>query len=440
MKNILLIIAFFGTAINSNGQIFPNPSCTSGAFEDIKRSVPGFWDCHKETTAYNAMCKPSSNRRYKFRIAFWNECWGTTEDDNCGWNKAGRVYFQRNGSVNKQKLHVGWRSDINQERILKISAYFHEAACYNCTDYHVSHYLTSVHTDNWVNVDMFLGLEIIALKVNNTAIGMRKPGWIPGEKKSKLASTFYFGGTCCPPRTMAAKFIDQQYDDNGFLEAFNSSDKIIWNISEFTSGDEGYFYAYNEIWGSIPNEMANNVDVQYEGGHPNIVRQKCIIDIGANITFSSGGSVLLFPGFHAKPGSHFVAKIETKITGEGSHYIPVKAHLPPLVGLDSLSEKGAVITKGGESVEDENINWTSVKENFQIFPNPSPGLFTLRFDDGGNSGFAVEITNMMGNVVYKKGNVQMGNTAVDIREQPKGVYFVKVQAGGKVYTEKVVVE
>ncbi|NOX48203.1 MAG: T9SS type A sorting domain-containing protein, partial [Chlorobi bacterium] len=66
--------------------------------------------------------------------------------------------------------------------------------------------------------------------------------------------------------------------------------------------------------------------------------------------------------------------------------------------------------------------------------------FTLRFDDGESSGFAVEITNMMGNVVYKKGNAQMGNTAVDIREQPKGVYFVKVQAGGKVYIEKVVVE
>jgi hypothetical protein len=47
---------------------------------------------------------------------------------------------------------------------------------------------------------------------------------------------------------------------------------------------------------------------------------------------------------------------------------------------------------------------------------------------------------MIGNVIYKQHNVQAGNTAIDIRNQPKGIYFVKVQAGGKVYTEKVVVE
>ena len=32
----------------------------------------------------------------------------------------------------------------------------------------------------------------------------------------------------------------------------------------------------------------------------------------------------------------------------------------------------------------------------------------------------------LGNVVYKNKNMQAGNTAIGIRERPKGIYFVKV--------------
>ena len=35
-------------------------------------------------------------------------------------------------------------------------------------------------------------------------------------------------------------------------------------------------------------------------------------------------------------------------------------------------------------------------------------------------------------------NVKTGNLVIDIRERPKGIYFIKVAANGNVYTDKVV--
>ncbi|MCD4697268.1 MAG: T9SS type A sorting domain-containing protein, partial [Bacteroidales bacterium] len=60
------------------------------------------------------------------------------------------------------------------------------------------------------------------------------------------------------------------------------------------------------------------------------------------------------------------------------------------------------------------------------------------FYDSQNDEYSIEIINMVGKTVYKKQNVKQGNTSIDIRENPKGIYLVKVQAGGIVYSEKVV--
>jgi len=43
---------------------------------------------------------------------------------------------------------------------------------------------------------------------------------------------------------------------------------------------------------------------------PNKEYQKCIIHSGANISFTAGNKVELYPGFHAEPGSTFSAEID----------------------------------------------------------------------------------------------------------------------------------
>jgi len=47
---------------------------------------------------------------------------------------------------------------------------------------------------------------------------------------------------------------------------------------------------------------------------------------------------------------------------------------------------------------------------------------------------------MTGKTVFGKTDVTGESLAVDIRGEPSGIYLVKVTAGGKVYTEKVIVQ
>lgn len=444
----------------SFAQIFPEPTGMAATDSNKGKDIG---KCSAWTASGMQAIKTNTvARRYSFGLGIWNElyqvkgkkwgfCWPNWDCTSCsdceeGWNKIGRITFVRNTNFNNNKLNVGWRADPNNDHQLKMSAYFHEVDWEekNYPDYFVSHYITNVHTDTEPYIDMYMSLGTIALIVKESAVVIRKPGMIPDNKQTFLTRSFYFGDIlkCVVKEKMKIEFRNQHYDWSGFPERLNQCKYITVNISEFESGDEHTFYAYEVMYGSISDAKAET-DVQYESGHPNPVRQKCIISSGANITFSAGEKIVLSHGFHAKPGSNFKAEIIKKKKYPGYYDEPKRLNLPPLDQSEPCSKLPDTMNFAREAnvFKEQGIdNSSNYPENFQIYPNPSPGLFTLHFDDGENPGFSVEITNMMGNVVYKRENVQVGNTAIDIREQPKGIYFVKVPAGGKVYTGKVVVE
>jgi len=77
-------------------------------------------------------------------------------------------------------------------------------------------------------------------------------------------------------------------------------------------------------------------------------------------------------------------------------------------------------------------------KNFIIYPNPNSGTFNIEIYDEEFSVFSLQVINMMGNTVYQKKSIPAGKTEINIKAQPKGIYFLKVQIGEKVYTGKVV--
>ena len=82
----------------------------------------------------------------------------------------------------------------------------------------------------------------------------------------------------------------------------------------------------------------------------------------------------------------------------------------------------------------------SADGSLSLYPNPSPGIFTLRFNDGQTESYSVEVRNMMGKTVFKKENIRDEATVIDIRNEAKGIYLIKLSAGGKVYTDKMIVQ
>ncbi|MDA9563962.1 T9SS type A sorting domain-containing protein, partial [Flavobacteriales bacterium] len=111
---------------------------------------------------------------------------------------------------------------------------------------------------------------------------------------------------------------------------------------------------------------------------------------------------------------------------------------------DAEASKRVVVRKT-ISIEEKEQEGVSVSENndeMHFYPNPNTGIFTLDFSTNTKRKAEITITDIAGKHVYNgtvkgKTNYQL---AIDISNESKGIYVVKVQQGDEVKAQKVLVE
>lgn len=81
----------------------------------------------------------------------------------------------------------------------------------------------------------------------------------------------------------------------------------------------------------------------------------------------------------------------------------------------------------------QTINPASATSSVNVFPNPSTGNFTVKFDN--KPIINLEIYNSIGDKVMEQ---RSGD--VDLNGMSKGMYFIRVYDGQKVYQEKILVQ
>jgi len=91
-----------------------------------------------------------------------------------------------------------------------------------------------------------------------------------------------------------------------------------------------------------------------------------------------------------------------------------------------------VDTCGNETGVSEIIN---EENNINVFPNPTNGIFTISY---GTLQPAIYIYNMLGKLIYKKEKATQGSEVIDLSAYSKGIYFIKVQSGEKIWNKKVI--
>jgi len=131
-------------------------------------------------------------------------------------------------------------------------------------------------------------------------------------------------------------------------------------------------------------------------------------------------------------------KTGTVITS-GSHF---HAYIDPVLscGPDQfLKSSGA----SNPSVEKEKIPLAQKTDSTfsliaAIYPNPNDGKFNLQLENfvAGETA-TITIYNSLGVIVYENATANL-RSSIDISTQASGLYFIKVQSGGKVYAGKVV--
>jgi len=80
-------------------------------------------------------------------------------------------------------------------------------------------------------------------------------------------------------------------------------------------------------------------------------------------------------------------------------------------------------------------------ENLSVYPNPNNGEFTVQFNTLNNQEVKLEVYNVLGELIVSENNAVtsgLNTLNVNIQEQTKGIYFVKVVSGENMFTTKVI--
>lgn len=89
------------------------------------------------------------------------------------------------------------------------------------------------------------------------------------------------------------------------------------------------------------------------------------------------------------------------------------------------------VAQGGSGINDVSLQ-------LGISPNPSNGMFTITSDI--QQGGVIGVYTITGAKVFSSKEASLNRTTIDISQQPKGIYIVKVNNSRGVWTQRVVVE
>lgn len=90
--------------------------------------------------------------------------------------------------------------------------------------------------------------------------------------------------------------------------------------------------------------------------------------------------------------------------------------------------------QNGLSIDERKI------ANFEMFPNPSEGIFTLRLNNDIALGTPIMLHDQMGKVVWQQNVTTQLNQRIDLSHLPVGLYHISINSTDKVLSKKLVIQ
>lgn len=117
--------------------------------------------------------------------------------------------------------------------------------------------------------------------------------------------------------------------------------------------------------------------------------------------------------------------------------------LPYSVSNDGMHNKHIGYSPVNEDKTiDINLFMVSTKDKpapiAHVYPNPSNGIIHIDLK-GKSKLFSIQVSDESGRIIYTQTNVKQLNS-IDLSEQAKGFYFIKIQTDTGIVTEKIIVE
>ncbi|NNV55393.1 peptidoglycan DD-metalloendopeptidase family protein [Panacibacter sp. KCS-6] len=143
------------------------------------------------------------------------------------------------------------------------------------------------------------------------------------------------------------------------------------------------------------------------------------------IKYMADGHVTLSPGFRATAGCRFVAHTAGCNNSTAA------------INKAATAETAGKVEKGALTADNK------MQSGVRVFPNPSTGVFTIRYGNNQKFSAAVTIRNMLGQVIYAIAEREYEHELqqqVNLTGKPKGIYLVEILSGDKRITSKVLIQ
>lgn len=168
--------------------------------------------------------------------------------------------------------------------------------------------------------------------------------------------------------------------------------------------------------------VKNSITVEPESTSPNntsnsfadpiITTPEFIIESNVTSAMTGGEKVELKSGFRAKSGCEFRASIVQNTCSDGNEKI--------INPDENTTQQTAPMTD-------------KTRKLFSVYPNPSSGEFTISTTE---QYFTVTVYDMLGNVIYEGKN----DKTLNLSSEPKGIYYLKISTGDKLYSQRLIVQ
>ncbi len=89
-------------------------------------------------------------------------------------------------------------------------------------------------------------------------------------------------------------------------------------------------------------------------------------------------------------------------------------------------------------------NPNHIKENANpknillVYPNPSNGIFNLKFNTSKTEPSDIQVFNNLGQLIYQNKTEIVDEFAIDLSSLPSGQYFLKINNANEVYSHKII--
>jgi hypothetical protein len=182
--------------------------------------------------------------------------------------------------------------------------------------------------------------------------------------------------------------------------------------------------------GSASNNYANNTNCSWLIQPTNAT--------AITLSFSAFNTELNYDGVIVYDGANNTAPVLGQFSGTsipntvtstgGSMYVEFLSD-PAVRGQGWTANYTSTITTG--------IDEALLKANFNFYPNPTDGIFTV------NSGFenpaTIEIFDVLGKQVLSTFKINKGANQIDASELSKGIYMIKFKIGAGYHSERLVI-